>query len=61
MTRPIVKSAADTMELETLRVRQDGAVLFADIAAGNNAVIANIIKRDALRNRRRLVAEGQRR
>ena len=31
--RPIGKSAADTMELETLHVRQDGAVLFADIAA----------------------------
>ena len=31
--RPIGKSAANTMELETLHVRQDGAVLFADIAA----------------------------
>jgi hypothetical protein len=26
------QSAADTMELETLHVRQDGAVLFAQIA-----------------------------
>ena len=29
----IEQSAADTMELETLHVRQDGAVLFAQIAA----------------------------
>jgi hypothetical protein len=28
---PIEKAAADTMKLETLHVRQDGPVLFADI------------------------------
>ena len=43
--KPIGKSAPDTMELETLHVRQDGAVLFADIAASPMNLLATELVR----------------
>jgi hypothetical protein len=40
------ESAADTMDLETLHVRQDGAVLFADIAAPPMNLLGTELVRD---------------
>jgi len=44
--RPIGQSAADTMKLETLHVRQDGAVLFVEIAAPPMNLLGTELVRD---------------